>query len=76
MSNLNDSTSQTQQIDSLVKKLSQATSCLKKEKNEADRVAAIKAAQELIQTLEDPRDAIIKLAFAVSFGPRYSASET
>lgn len=34
-------------------------------KNEADRVSAIKTAHELVQALEQPHEAVIKLGFAV-----------
>ncbi len=56
---------QAQKVDALMKQLCRATDCLEKEMNEADRVAATKNAHELVQALEQPHEAVIKLGFAV-----------
>lgn len=63
---MSDQVFQAEKVDSLLGQLSQAIDGLKTGKDEKDRVASIKAAQELIQTLERPQDAVTKLAFGVS----------
>lgn len=62
---------QVQKVDALVKQLCQVTDNLKKEMNEADHVANIKTAHELVQALEQPHEAVIKLGFAVRVFGRY-----
>lgn len=56
---------QTQKVDALMKQLCQATDGLKKKKNDADRVSAIKTTHELVRALEQPHEVVIKLGFAV-----------
>ena len=50
--------------------LSQAVDGAKEGLSEPERVAALKTAQKLAQSLEKPRDAIVKMSFSVCFGMR------
>lgn len=58
-------TSESKQFVSLVGQVQKIADNVRDKLSEADRVAALAAAQRLTQSLEKPREAIIKMAFSV-----------
>ncbi|KAJ5665184.1 uncharacterized protein N7477_007632 [Penicillium maclennaniae] len=54
----------TQHVDRLVNTLCQAADGFKNDKNERDRLIALKAAQDLVGALQKPRDAVIQLSYS------------
>ena len=56
----------TQHVKALLGHFSKVVDGLDKDNSEAQRVAALKTAQELVYALEKPREAAIKMGFSVS----------
>ena len=54
-------------------KLSQAADTLKHEISETDRVAALKMARQIAQSLEKPREEVLKMSYSVSFADQVRA---
>lgn len=58
-------TSDSKMFVSLVGQVQKIAENFRDDLNEADRVAALAAAQKLVQSLEKPKEAVIKMAFSV-----------
>jgi hypothetical protein len=56
---------ETEQIDSQLEQVTQAVAALKNYGREADRLAALRAARNLVTALQKPQDAVYNLAYLV-----------
>jgi hypothetical protein len=54
-----------EQISSLLQQVKDKTSAFQSQNAEADRVAAIKAAQGLLQALQSPQESVVNITYQV-----------
>jgi hypothetical protein len=59
----------TESIDQLHHQVAESLGAFQCQHEEADRVAALKAAQKLVNALQKPQDSVYHLAYSVIIGP-------
>lgn len=52
-------------FDGLIRQVAQAADAFQDSQNEADRLAALQAAQKLVEVFQKPQDAVYNLAYSV-----------
>lgn len=57
----------TDTVDALLAKVSQSVDTMKASSNEKDRLAAVKAAEQLVRALHEPKDNVYQIAYSVCF---------